>query len=60
MKSIEKNIENTIIINKSKFITKLYFINNTLEINKIIDETKKQYKSAAMMANLLVLLEYQY
>ena len=46
MKSIKNNIENTTIINKSKFITKLYFINNTDEINTILNEISKEYKDA--------------
>lgn len=46
MKSIKNNIENTTIINKSKFITKLYFINSTDEINTILNEISKEYKDA--------------
>ncbi len=46
MKSIKNNIENTTIINKSKFITKLYFINNTDEINKILNKISNEYKDA--------------
>ena len=46
MKSIENNIENTIIINKSKFITKLYKINNKIDIINILNELKDNYKDA--------------
>lgn len=46
MYSIKNNIDNTIIIKKSKFITKLYKINNLDEINKIINELKINYKDA--------------
>lgn len=46
MYSIENNIDNTIIINKSKFITKLYKINSLDEINEIINDLKVEYKDA--------------
>lgn len=46
MKSIEKNTEQTYIINKSKFITKLYRVNNEDEIIKILGQLKKEYKDA--------------
>ena len=46
MRSIDKNYTNEIIINKSKFICKLYPINNTNEINTIIKDVKKEYKDA--------------
>ena len=46
MHSIKNSLENTIIIKKSKFITKLYKINNLDEINNILNETKKQYKDS--------------
>ena len=46
MYSIKKSIENTIIIKKSKFITKLYKINNIEEINNILDKLKKEYKDS--------------
>lgn len=46
MYSIKNNIDNTIIIKKSKFITKLYKINNLDEINKIINELKINYIDA--------------
>ena len=46
MYSIKNNIDNTIIIKKSKFITKLYKINNLDEINMIINSLKVEYKDA--------------
>lgn len=46
MKSIEKNIEQTYIINKSKFITKLFKIETEDEAINILDKLKKEYKDA--------------
>lgn len=46
MKSINKNVVNEIIINKSKFITKLIKINNEDEIKIKLDYIKKEYKDA--------------
>ena len=46
MYSIKKSLENTTIIKKSKFITKLYKINNIEEINNILDKLKKEYKDS--------------
>lgn len=46
MKSIKDNVTNTIIINKSKFITNLYYVKDINEIDKILDEIKKEYRSA--------------
>ena len=39
-------IENEIIIKKSRFITKLYKINNVSDVENIINELKKEYKKA--------------
>lgn len=39
-------IENEIIIKKSKFITKLYNIEDVKEISSIIEDLKKEYKKA--------------
>ena len=47
MKTIEKNTSHTYIINKSKFITFLYKINNNDDINKYLNETKDKYKDAS-------------
>lgn len=46
MYSISKNIENTIIINKSKFITKLFSVNNINEVNQILNNIKKEYNDS--------------
>ena len=46
MYSIKKSLENTTIIKKSKFITKLYKINNIEEINNILNKLKKEYKDS--------------
>ena len=39
-------IENEIVIKKSRFITKLYNINNIDEVQTILDDLKKEYKKA--------------
>lgn len=41
---IDKNAENEIIIKKSRFITKLYYIEDVNKVNDIINELKKEYK----------------
>ena len=46
MYSIKESLENTIIIKKSKFITKLYKINNIEEINNILEKLKKEHKDS--------------
>ena len=46
MKTVKENIENEIIINKSRFITLLIKINNLNEIEKNLKEIKKKYKDA--------------
>lgn len=46
MNSIKANINNTFIIKKSKFITKLYKIDNQENINEILKQLKKEYKDA--------------
>ena len=46
MKTIDFDTNNTYIINKSKFITFLYKINNIDEVNKYLDILKKEYKDA--------------
>jgi uncharacterized YigZ family protein len=40
------NIENIIIINKSKFITNLFYVENIYDINKYLDIIKSKYKDA--------------
>jgi len=46
MYSIKNNVDNTIIIKKSKFITKLYKINNLEEVTNIINELNNTYKDS--------------
>lgn len=46
MYSIKESIENTIIIKKSKFITKLIKINSIDEVNKYLEEIKKEFKDS--------------
>ena len=46
MNTIEKNVNNEIIINKSKFITHVFKTNNLDECNKIINDIKSKYKDA--------------
>ena len=46
MKSIEEDIEKTYVINKSKFITKLYRIESEDEVINILEDLKKKYKDA--------------
>ena len=46
MYSIKDNIENTILIKKSKFITKLYNINDSSEIDNTLSKLKKEYDDA--------------
>lgn len=46
MKSIKENIENEIIIKKSKFITKLYRVDNIDKIDKILLDLKNKYNDS--------------
>lgn len=46
MNIISNYEENTIIIKKSKFICKIYYVENINEINNILNELKKEYKDA--------------
>lgn len=46
MKSIESNTEHTYIINKSKFITKLYRVNTEEEILSLLNDLRQEYKDA--------------
>lgn len=46
MYSINKNLTYEYEINKSKFITKLYYINDDFEVNDILKKIKSQYKDA--------------
>lgn len=46
MYKINKTYENTIIINKSEFITHLYRVNSVDEVNDILAATRKKYYDA--------------
>ncbi len=46
MRTIEKKVENEIIINKSRFITIIYPVNNIDEINNYLNNIKEEYKGA--------------
>ena len=46
MKKIKQIIENTIIIDKSRFITTLYPVETVEEINEILQATRKKYYDA--------------
>ena len=46
MQSIKNSLENTIIVKKSKFITKLIKINNIEEVNNYLNEIKKEYNDS--------------
>lgn len=46
MKSIDKNVEHQIIIERSKFITKLFKVNAEPEAKKILDNLNNEYKDS--------------
>lgn len=46
MYTVKNNIEKTIIINKSKFISKSYFVTDTNEANNILNNLKDKYSDA--------------
>ena len=46
MKSIKNDVNNTYIINKSKFICYLYKVDNLDEVNNYLEEIKNMYKDA--------------
>lgn len=46
MKTINKNVKDELIINKSKFIGYLYKVNNIEEINNLLKEIKNEYNDA--------------
>lgn len=46
MKRISNNIENTIIIKNSKFITNLFIVENIEEVNKYLNLIKDKYRDA--------------
>ena len=46
MKTISSNIENEIVINKSRFICKIYKVYNEEEVLDKLKDIKKEYKDA--------------
>ena len=46
MKKIQGVLENTIVITKSEFITHIYRVDSVLEVEAILDETRKKYWDA--------------
>ena len=46
MYTVKNNIEKTIIVNKSKFISKSYFVTDTTQANSIINRIKDEYSDA--------------
>ena len=46
MKTIESNIKNEYIINKSRFIACLFKVNSIDEVNNYLDQIKNEYKDA--------------
>lgn len=55
MYSIKNNIKNTVIIKKSKFITRLYKINSINEIDNILDKLKKEYNDSTHICYAYIL-----
>lgn len=55
MHSIKNNIDNTIIIKKSKFITKLYKINDLNEVNSIINVLNNKYNDSTHICYAYIL-----
>jgi uncharacterized YigZ family protein len=46
MKKIQGVLENTIVITKSEFITHIYRVDSVLEVEAILEETRKKYWDA--------------
>ena len=59
MYSIDKNIDNTIILKKSKFITKLYRADSIEEINNILNSIKSEYQDATHICYGYILSEIE-
>lgn len=59
MKSINTNVKNEIVINKSKFITYLYKVNSIEEINKYLDNFNKEYKDATHICYAYIIDNYK-
>lgn len=59
MYSIDKNIDNIIVLKKSKFITKLYKISSVEEINNILNNIKSEYQDATHICYGYILNEME-
>lgn len=55
MKTIKENVNNEIIINKSRFITYLYKVRDKEEINNYYEKLKKEYKDATHICYAYIL-----
>ncbi len=56
---IKETTENTIIIQKSEFITHLYRVNNVDEVNSILEDVRKKYYDATHNCYAYILGEAQ-
>lgn len=59
MKTINENVTNTYIINKSKFITYLYKVNNLEEVNTILENLNKEYKDSTHICFSYIIDNYK-
>ena len=59
MYKIKETTENTIIIQKSEFITHLYRVNNVVEVNSILEDVRKKYYDATHNCYAYILGEAQ-
>lgn len=59
MYKIKETTENTIIIQKSEFITHLYRVNNVDEVNSILEDVRKKYYDATHNCYAYILGEAQ-
>lgn len=55
MKTISKNIENEIVIKKSKFISKIYYVEDINNINEILNRLKTEYKDSSHICYAYIL-----
>ena len=55
MYTVQNNIEKILVINKSKFISKAFFINSTDEAIKIINNLKNEYNDATQICYAYVI-----
>lgn len=59
MLTIRKNVTNEIIINKSRFIAKVFKINDELDVNDILIDLRKTYKDATHFCYAYIINEKQ-